>query len=198
MKKVVFLVLIILKGVCGFCQPNLQCNNFNAYGIQHCIAGIQSAFLNVVSKKQNESEWCWAASISTVFAYYGHSVSQERVVKETFGQIENLPGDPNQILQALNRVWIDDNGTSFNVSANSLSANQITAIQDLISGNPLIIGSHGHAMVLTAIEYDHDIFNKVAVTNSIVRHPWPNNNSPRSLTISECSQYSFLARIRVY
>jgi len=29
---------------------------------------------------QQQDEWCWAASISNVFAYHGHPVSQARIV----------------------------------------------------------------------------------------------------------------------
>lgn len=169
-----------------------------APGIQLCEAGIQSAILDVTaSDRQQASEWCWAASISAVFHYYGHPVSQARIVREAFGKIVNMPGSPQAILASLNRVWVDDNGQSFRATGDSRSANIVTAAQDLANDMPLIIGSRGHAMVLTDLVYVRDQNGRGEPRSATVRDPWPYNARKRLLTPQEWYGTQFLARIRV-
>ncbi|MES2064151.1 MAG: papain-like cysteine protease family protein [Bacteroidota bacterium] len=178
---------------------SLDCGPYNNYGIQRCVAGINSSILDVRGLDiQNADEWCWAASIQAIFNYYGHNISQARIVQETFGQVVNMPAQPGTILSALNRYWIDDSGVQFMAQANSFSASPITAAQDLASDNPLIIGTMGHAMVLTALEYDHNTYGQGNVVAAVVRDPWPANPRRRVLSPQEWSNTSFLARIRVY
>lgn len=176
----------------------LDCTDPDMYGNQQCIAGIATSILDVkASDTQHASQWCWAACIQGVFSYYGHEVPQERIVKETWGSIVNMPGQPQQILSALNRQWIDEDGNSFHVSATTLTANHVTAAQDLAADNPLIIGTMGHAMILTAVEYTRNAMGQGNIVNAIVRDPWPRNPRRRSLTPQEWSSTTFLARIRV-
>ena len=174
---------------------NIDCSDYDQNGVQHCVVGISSDNLTVV--RQQNTEWCWAASISAIFSYYGHDVSQERIVAETFGTIANVPGQPSQIYRALNRTWTDDSGDDFVVNADVLSANAFTAIQDLTNAYPLIVGTLGHAMVLTSMEYNHDVYNHIAVTSAVVRDPWPYNANRRILSLTEFRNISFLARIRI-
>jgi hypothetical protein len=48
-------------------------------------------FAQEAFEHQYQSQWCWAASISMVFAHYGHRVSQERIVREVSnGRVERL------------------------------------------------------------------------------------------------------------
>ncbi|HTI58786.1 papain-like cysteine protease family protein [Mucilaginibacter sp.] len=210
MKTSVILILSILPifggkinhpGISGIERhvAGLDCSQYNVYGVQHCIAGINSEILDVTaSDTQHNSEWCWAASISAVFNYYGHNVSQERIVGETFGRIENVPGSPNAILSALNKNWTDDDGNDFSVRATTIAVTPAAAAQDLAADHPLIIGTLGHAMVLTALEYDHDAYGRGNVTVATVRDPWPYNARKRYLSVQEWFSTSFLARIRVY
>jgi len=209
MKRTVILLLITLPLFGSKTGPisgpeiihhaaGLDCSSYNAYGVQHCIAGINSEILDVTaSDTQHNSEWCWAASISAVFNYYGHNISQERIVEETFGQVENVPGSPNAILSALNKRWTDDDGNAFSVRATTIAVTPAAAAQDLAADHPLIIGTLGHAMVLTALEYDHDAYGRGNVTIATVRDPWPYNARKRYLTVQEWYSTSFLARIRV-
>lgn len=174
----------------------LVCTPFVPPGIQQCNVGIASAIAVVNAPLQHETEWCWAACIEAVFKYYGHPVSQARIVAETWGAIVNLPGQPQQILFDLNRPWIDDFGRPFAVVGDVLSANAMTASQDLALDMPLIIGSMGHAMVLTRLEYVRDGFGRGDVRAAYVRDPWPGNGL-RVLTPKEWLSTMFLVRIRV-
>lgn len=177
----------------------LTCTPFNHQNIKKCAAGIDSRLAHVSAASvggQHMNQWCWAACIEMVFRYYGLRVPQEAIVQQTWGGIVNLPGQPHQILANLNRQWRDSNGHLFNVSGNSSSANQITASQDLSNNMPLIIGTMGHAMVLTSLEYVLDRHGNGNVTAAVVRDPWPGRGR-RVLSAQEWSNTSFLARIRV-
>jgi hypothetical protein len=168
--------------------------------VRQCHVGIDSAVAHVAAAAvggQHLSQWCWAACIEMVFRHYGLHVPQEQIVTETWGGIVNLPAYPNTILANLNRPWIDRAGRRFRVSADSLSANPITAAQDLAQDMPLIVGTMGHAMVLTALSYVLDRAGNGSVTAAIVRDPWPGKGR-RTLSPQEWYGMSFLARIRVY
>ncbi len=195
--KIVFSALLATTLAISLCQSqNLQCVDYN--GVRTCTAGIQSTILDAKGfDTQHMNEWCWAASIQAVFDYYGHNISQERIVQETFGSIGNWPAQPYTILQALNRTWKDDNGTEFASMAESYDANLVTAAQDLASDYPLIIGANGHAMVLTALTYSGNMAGQVWIQSATVRDPWPLNPSRRDLTFQEWMGISFLARIRI-
>ena len=175
-----------------------QCTPFNAQGIQQCDAGILSNIATVsINSAQNKSQWCWAACIQMVFGYYGHPISQTRIVEETFGQIVNMPAQSGQILSALNRQWIDDNGNTFTSSGNAFGANHVTAAQYLADNKPLIIGTQGHAVVLTAVRYLRDQYGKGRIIDAIVRDPWPGRGK-RGLTPQEWYGVSFASLIDVY
>lgn len=177
----------------------LRCGPFVPPGVQQCESGIDSSLANVAAAAvggQHLNQWCWAACIEMVFAYYGHRVPQERIVRETWGRIVNLPGQPAQILRNLNRTWTDESGDSFSVSGDVYSANAITAAQDLAQGMPLIIGTMGHAMVLTSLVYVRDPYGGGTVNAAIVRDPWPGRGR-RTLSAQEWFNTRFLARIRV-
>lgn len=200
MKKIIFTQLfLIILSTNLFCQTqNINCTPFNANGIQFCEVGIPSTILDVTGNEtQNMNQWCWAASIQAIFDYYGHNLSQESIVEETFGDIKNWPAQPSQILMALNRSWVDEDGNSFDVNAESFDANYITAAQDLASGYPLIIGTMGHAMVLTALSYFRNIQSQGSIQSATVRDPWPLNPRKRILSVNEWQNTSFLVRIRV-
>nr|WP_314528323.1 papain-like cysteine protease family protein [uncultured Pseudomonas sp.] len=180
-------------------DAKLACGPYVPPGIQKCNAGIDSSLADIAAAAvggQHLSQWCWAACIEMVFTYYGHPVPQERIVYETWGSIVNLPGQPPQIVKSLNRYWTDNDGASFLAIADTTSVNEITAAHDLASDMPLIIGTMGHAVVLTALTYVHDTFGGGQVQIATVRDPWPGRGR-RTLTNQEWNNISFAARIRV-
>ena len=146
---------------------------------------------------QHLNQWCWAACIEMVFRCYGYIVPQADIVKQTWGAIVNLPATPSQILSSLNGLWVDDNGRRFLVSGDVLSASLVTAAQDLSQDMPLIIGTMGHAMVLTSLRWLTDVYGESLVTDAVVRDPW-SNVGKRVLSDKEWYSTSFLARIRLF
>jgi hypothetical protein len=166
------------------------------YGVQACVAGIAQQEMDTVEASQQQSQWCWAACIEMVFSYWGHPIAQEEIVRQTWGGIVNMPAQPNQIVAALNRSWMDNNGNPFRANGDVFTATGATAAQDLAGGMPLIIGSMGHAMVLTAIAYNRAPNSQGQVTGAIVRDPWPGRGR-RELTAQEAAATMLLARVRV-
>lgn len=164
--------------------------------LQRCTAGVDS--VRFQSAFQEEDEWCWAASISMVFSYYGHPVSQTRIVAETWGQIVDMPAQPTDIIRDLNRTWVDDNGRRFQSIGDPTSANAFNAVVDLRNNQPLIIGAFGHATVLTALTADTNVQTGAwQIVEAVVRDPWPTNGARRVLSAQEWMGISFAARIRV-
>ncbi|MGO9325561.1 MAG: papain-like cysteine protease family protein [Terracidiphilus sp.] len=164
--------------------------------IEVCTAGISSITFKQAFQQQNE--WCWAACISMVFDYYHHAVDQQRIVKETWGTVADMPGMPRDIFRDLNKRWTDDAGKTFQCQGDVFSLNVNTAIQDLIDNHPLIIGALGHATVLTAIISQVDTAtSQYEIEQVIVRDPWPGRGGRRPLTSMEWASINFAARIRV-
>jgi Papain-like cysteine protease AvrRpt2 len=143
-------------------------------GLHRCAAGIDSSLLER-SASQKMSEWCWAAAISNVLAFYGHPVSQLRIVKEAWGTVANMPGYPAQIFASLNREWTDDDGASFTVDTEtSTFLHDITAYEDMEEDRPIILGALGHAVVLTRMTVLKNAADEpIRLLEVVVRDPWP-------------------------
>jgi len=181
----------------------LRCVPVDGYGTQLCECGIDNRVRNVVANQQN-SQWCWAASVSAVFAFHGFDVSQHRIVEATYGRVVNLPAHGPAIAAASSRAWTTDDGRRFSAYCDVLWDSQFhvgrpTAVADaaneLAQDQPLIIGTGGHAMVLTAMTYLRDIDGRGQPRAAVVRDPWPGVGR-RLLSAQEWYGTSFLARIR--
>jgi hypothetical protein len=173
----------------------LRCTPFAPNGVQQCEAGIDSSLIHKTALQQ-KSEWCWAACIEMVFGYYGYDIPQKRIVTETWGSDVNMPGQPQQIVADLNRVWKAEDGRKFTASGDVYSANAVTAAQDLSQDYPLIVGTMGHAVVLTSLVYLRNAYGGGEVQSAIVRDPWPGRGR-RILAPQEWYSINFACRIRV-
>lgn len=177
-------------------RADLVCSPPDAYGNAHCVAGLRSDLAATVYASQQMDQWCWAASIAMVFRHYGLEIPQERIVAEAWGGVVDMPGGPHQIMASLNRVWVDGRGRRFRVDGDVYTANPATAAQDLANNQPLIIGTRGHAMVLTALRYVRAPNGNGQVTLATVRDPWPGKGR-RDLAADEWYGTLLLVRIRV-
>jgi hypothetical protein len=177
----------------------INCTPYDERAIQRCEAGIQSSMLDVVAAGvggQHLNQWCWAACIEMIFRYYGFFMPQEEIVRQTWGSIVNLPANVHQMVANLNRTWIDHKGQQFVILGDVLTANVGTATQDLADNQPLIIGTMGHAMVLTSLLYERNVWGQGNVIAATVRDPWPGKGR-RVLTAQEWYSTQFFIRIRV-
>jgi hypothetical protein len=163
-----------------------------------------------VSTQQCE-EWCWAASISMIFAFYGHPLGQSAIVAATYGAVACLPaGSSTTIGRDLSRPWIDDRGRAFSsqvVAAydyfnryNSLSNQMI--VSALKGNNPLLYCNQSHAMVVYSVSY-YDTPSGPNVQRVQVIDPWPFSPRSHDLSAAEMSvadlggQMTFLAQVQV-
>ncbi|MBS1718002.1 MAG: hypothetical protein JSS72_09760 [Armatimonadetes bacterium] len=143
-------------------------------------------------QRQRQSEWCWAASLSNIFRFYGHPITQERIVTTVFGwPARNQPAGTLALLSAqVNRDWVDDNGLRFTAHLDraydfengrrDLQSNQYI-LDQLHAGKPLLYCNLTHCMVLYALDYDsfgHGIGARVF-------DPWPLSPATRFLSNSE-------------
>jgi hypothetical protein len=112
---------------------------------------------------QQTPVWCWAASLSALFGYFGHPVSQQRIVATYFPPPGITTGPPWVMANALNRAWVDDNGKRFQVASlitdnysGPLAPHQVNnaAIINALSNNiPVFYGDATHAMIIVQTDY---------------------------------------------
>lgn len=185
-------------------QAALRCTPFNPMGVQTCEAGIDGRVRSVQALQQN-SQWCWAACITAIFAFHGMQVSQQRIVRATYGRAVNLPAIGPQIAAASSRSWQTDDGEAFEAECEVLWDSQFfvgrpeapaEAARELAQDQPLIIGTGGHAMVLTAMTYARDVHGRGQPVAAVVRDPWPGRGR-RMLSPQEWYGTNFLAKVHV-
>lgn len=160
---------------------------------QICHAEVNfDAFLEEAYDTQHASQWCWAACIAMVFAFYGHPVRQERIVAEAYGGVYNLPsGSGFNIAKQLDRPWVDERGRTFrsrllsvfDAHAGSYDLDYAMVVDALAKGRPLIVGTRDHTVVLTAVEYTA-ARDGARVLGAGVFDPWP-GIGPRDLAADE-------------
>lgn len=179
----------------GGCSPPI-CDAFGNC-VNVCSVGLPSNLMDFVAARQRSSQWCWAACIEMSFAAHGYIVPQEVFVNETFGGIVNMPGQPAQIIAALNRSYVDAYGRQFLAQGDVFSVDLQTAISDLEQRQPLIVGALGHATVLTALTWITNGYS-LQIQEATVRDPWPGRPSKRALSAQEWFNVIFAARIRCW
>jgi len=157
------------------------------------VTSVSVALSGGVLSSQQESLWCWAATISNLFSHYGHPVSQARVVSEVYGLPVNArSGDYANLARLLNRRWRDDRGVLFTARLNAALdvVNGVDAITNdqirnaLRSNRPLVMGTTTHAMLIVGMTYQ-DMNGLVGTVRSVrVFDPWP-GVGVRDLSASE-------------
>lgn len=175
---------VAAQGQSRYGQPGISCTPPDGWGNQICTTGIPSAEMQMVYAAQRQSQWCWAASLEMIFRYYGMPIRQEQIVRETFGQEINLPARKEVILGNVNRTWIA-RGRHFRVSSDFTTITPDVAAWELMEKRPLIVGTMGHAMVLTAMTYQRAMNGAGQPVQVLVRDPWPGNGGRRALSLTE-------------
>ena len=181
-----------------------------------CISEVDfGRFAQTAYQQQRESEWCWAAATSMLFSYYRHPVSQERIVMSLYGRLVNLPSGPSlNIATRLNSSWIDDNRQPFkptvsgayDFDAGVLTITNGWLVTELDQDRPFIIGTNGHAVVVTAIRFI-PTQPQPTIVGIGVFDPWPGRGArgllPLEMTPMHVNtpqgrgQLRFIATVRV-
>ena len=156
---------------------------------QATYVGIPSSVMNFFVADQEDSNWCWAASIQMVLNYYGVNITQPQIVARTYDLNPNDPlpnwtGSFSAITANLNNWNIDGSGKPYIVSAslNFGAPTPAVLIQELSRGHPVIVGyksgpNSGHAVVITAANYDMSPAGPI-IQSVVARDPWP---SPQNI-----------------
>lgn len=147
-----------------------------------CVSQVDFAkFAAQAFQDQLQSQWCWAASIAMIFNYYGHPVSQARIVSDVYGAPVNMPAQAGIVMaNELNRTWQDDAGKGFHSQVTGaydaqygvygLTNQQI--VNELDGDHPLVIGARTHAVVVTEIQYFATPWGPNVVSVGVF-DPWP-------------------------
>jgi hypothetical protein len=166
-----------------FGQPGISCSPPDGWGNQVCTTGIPTHEIQMVYAPQRQSQWCWAACLEMIFRYHGLPISQEQIVTETFGAQINLPAQKPVILSNVNRPWMAG-GRRVMVRSDFMTVTPDVAAWELMAKRPLIVGTMGHAMVLTAMTYRRAANGSGQPFQLTVRDPWPGRGR-RDLSLQE-------------
>lgn len=159
--------------------------------------GIQSDIMNKRFSTQRNSMWCWAAALQMVFRNYGLAVTQEMIVKRTFGidkwgMLPNKPGDFMHITQHLNNWGFDRRGKHYLIkSALIPGAPPLDVIaEELINKRPILLSYQSrpqmnHAVVITGAELVPE-GTSLRMKTLIVRDPSP---YPKNLKLNGRREY---------
>jgi hypothetical protein len=127
-------------------------------------------------------EWCWAASLSAVFRFFGKTVDQRTIVMRKYGQLVCAPSQTAaQIAAFLNTQWIDEATgrpfmcrltAAFDAMAGVGAINNGIIVNELASQRPVIYCNLSHCMVIVGVTYLPTI-PFPSIQNAMVMDPWP-------------------------
>lgn len=134
--------------------------------------------------RQRHENWCWAACIQMVLNYHGLNVHQEEIVTRVFGSPKDLPGNPQQVLNALSG-WAPNNFGGYSTIYSQYGIySSADIINNLAAKWPIIVGlrtnpslQQAHAYVLTAVFYSINQFQEPIIEHVVLRDPFPGNPS---------------------
>lgn len=176
----VCLVLVVLGFAVAIPKRQSHAQQFQ----QPVYVGIPRERVEFVAAAQQNSQWCWAASIQMVLNYYGVNINQSQIVARSYGvgptgQLPDWPGSFQTITNNLNNWSVDNNGTPYIVTARLGGGAPTPAIllEELNNQRPVIVAymsspTSGHAVVVTAASYTLSPYGPI-VQSIIVRDPFP-------------------------
>ncbi len=144
--------------------------------------GISSDLLDKQWAAQRNSMWCWAASIRMILRYYGVIISQEEIVRRSFGvdQFQRLPNKPagfDLMTNNLNNWGIDQNGKRFVVMASLFpgAPPPDLLLKELQAQRPILISYQSrprmnHAVVISAVKVGV-VNGRSVISTIVVRDP---------------------------
>ncbi|MEO8432776.1 MAG: papain-like cysteine protease family protein [Acidobacteriota bacterium] len=156
-------------------------------GGELCEARACTFLASVAPHAQEETNWCWAACLEMAFSCLNNRVTQENIVKATWGDIRNAPLSPANIVRIVNREYVNILGGHFRPKAKLLDRTftiftdmgAITETFDHVAaGKPAIVGTlnpdgTGHATMLTHLTVRRASRNTLPTLHSAsVYDPW--------------------------
>jgi len=162
---------------------------FRIKGTDLYWAAVKTQYFKSSVARQKEDHWCWAACVQMVLHYQGVSVSQDEILKRSFGSIINKGGNAYDIQRGANGWHTGSHTIAASIGGySSFSAESI--INDLRDKYPIIVGLEmpyqvdGHAYVLTGISFKIEN-GEYKPQEVILRNPWPTSPSRSKMSWSE-------------
>jgi hypothetical protein len=176
------------------------------------VASVNMVQLQQAVSTQQCEQWCWAASISMMFGFYGHPLSQAAIVAATYGNVVCLPANSSTTIGVdLSRPWLDANRRPFTSQViaaydyfngfNTFGGNS-SIVAALQANNPMLYCNRSHAMVLYSVSYV-DGPSGPDIQRADVIDPWPSSPRAHALTPAELfradlgGEMTFLAQVQI-
>jgi Papain-like cysteine protease AvrRpt2 len=167
--------------------------------IQPQYIGPPRAMVDRVATSQEESMWCWAASIQTILHSYGVPITQKQIVARVYGNPMNEPGTDAAISASLNGWAFDFLGRKVIIQSRVAQGPPPLAVlvQEIARQHPILVtfnhspSTTGHAVVITGASHVG-----LRVTSLVYRDPWPStencaNNGRVEIIESEVMQFLY-------
>ncbi len=148
------------------------------------VVGIPSDKMDAVAAEQRSMHWCWAAAIQMALSTSGVSVTQEQIVRQSYGtdNFGNLPdwGANFDVITSNLTGWVvDQNSKSFRVNCTrGVGAPPPSVLVSALHDGHAVILAYitpeggAHAVVCTAAMYTQTSFGPY-IGGLVVRDPWP-------------------------
>lgn len=164
------------------------------------VASVHDRMLTCYAYQQR-SNWCWAASLQMVLAYYKMNVSQATLVKRAFGKTPDRAASAQEMVKALD-------GYQKGKRRVACYADSVIDLRQLVAeieeGHPVVVGmayqGQQHAMVLTQIFFQPDAARegKINPVQVVVVDPSRQFLKERRFSWAEfCRMVNMVLRIRV-
>lgn len=162
-------------------QAEERCGSPDINGVSICSVGLPAESVQQLAVVQEQPQWCWAASISMIFAHHGYAVRQADIVKDGYGTAANLPAPSGLAMtKALSRAWVDThdrpfqgNAVATDAFARQFQVSQYKVLAELADGRPLLLGAMRHAVVLVGLKYERSQRGNVRIIGGTVIDPQP-------------------------
>ena len=166
------------------------------------IYGLRSDLVEPSACMEVKAGWSWAACTKMVMQRYGYVVDQPAIVATVSETSAGRAGQVPDILKHMNHTWIDRNGRYFKARGTVFKVGLAEAVRALAADQPLIIGTHEHAVVLTSITVANNADGTRAIVAATVRDPARDASliavrGKRIMTQKEWNTMSFMAHISV-
>jgi len=148
--------------------------------------------------EQENTNWCWAASIQNILKYYGIEKPQYQLAANLIGQVENW-FTPNhtatieQISGILNTLFILDFNDKYKVTSICHSkVHDNIIITEIENNRPILYvinkSGSGHALVVIGADYYKEQMNKI-IDKLYLFDPWPGRGH-KNYSILELKSYT--------
>ena len=174
--------LVCLLTICAFTATSQA---------QARYVGIPRAEMEYFASAQRASQWCWAASIQMILNHAKVDITQEQIVRRTYGvdpagRLPDWTGDFRAITANLNNWSIDNRGKKYVVRAivGIGPPAPTVLLEELSNGRAVMIGyatgpDSGHAAIVTGASYIPTPQGP-AIQSLILRDPFPTRKNIRN------------------